>query len=133
MLKKGTKGSGEDLSGNEHDLYDREKAQMLNRIKLACKKQEISKLCLATDFSISEQEKAYLDGVSKQLKEWGIDTILGENIGGNISMWDTLTKAGNVLMIYKIGTTTHQMIDEEMNFYLENDISVIGAVALENK
>lgn len=133
LLKKGTKGSGEDLSGNEHDLYDREKAQMLNRIKLACKKQEISKLCLATDFSISEQEKAYLDGVSKQLKEWGIDTILGENIGGNISMWDTLTKAGNVLMIYKIGTTTHQMIDEEMNFYLENDISVIGAVALENK
>ena len=36
-------------------------------------------------------------------------------------------------MIYKIGTTTHQMIDEEMNFYLENDIAVIGAVALESK
>lgn len=90
-------------------------------------------ICLATDFSLNEQEKECLDSVSKQLKEWGINTVLGENISGNISVWDKLTEAGIVLMVYKIGTTTHQMIDEEMNFYLENDIAVIGAVALESK
>ena len=133
ILKKGTKGNGQDLSGSQKDVYEREKAQMMNRVRLACQKQEASTICLATDFSLNEQEKECLSGVSKQLKEWGINTVLGENISGNISVWDELTKAGIVLMIYKIGTTTHQMIDEEMSFYLENDIAVIGAVALESK
>lgn len=132
-LKKGTKGNGQDLSGSQKDVYEREKAQMMNRVRLACQKQETSVICLATDFSLTEQEKECLNSISKQLKEWGIKTVLGENISGNISVWDDLTKAGIVLMVYKIGTTTHQMIDEEMNFYLENDIAVIGAVALEIK
>lgn len=133
VLKKGTKGNGQDLTGSQKDAYEREKAQMMNRVRLACQKQETSTICLATDFSLNEQEKECLSGVSKQLNEWGVNTVLGENISGNISVWDELTKAGIVLMIYKIGTTTHQMIDEEMNFYLENDIAVIGAVALESK
>ena len=132
-MKKGTKGNGQDLSGSQKDAFEREKAQMMNRVRLACQKQEASMICLATDFSLNEQEKECLDSVSKQLKEWGINTVLGENISGNISVWDKLTEAGIVLMVYKIGTTTHQMIDEEMNFYLENDIAVIGAVALESK
>lgn len=133
VLKKGTKGNGQDLSGSQKDAFEREKAQMMNRVRLACQKQGASMICLATDFSLNEQEKVCLDSVSKQLKEWGINTVLGENISGNISVWDKLTEAGIVLMVYKIGTTTHQMIDEEMSFYLENDIAVIGAVALESK
>lgn len=133
VLKKGIKGNGQDLSGSQKDAFEREKAQMMNRVRLACQKQGASMICLATDFSLNEQEKVCLDSVSKQLKEWGINTVLGENISGNISVWDKLTEAGIVLMVYKIGTTTHQMIDEEMSFYLENDIAVIGAVALESK
>ncbi len=114
------------------DAGEREKAQLLNRVRLACQKQKVDKLCLASDFSLNRQEKECLKEVSAQLKDWGIDTVLSENISGNISMWDTLSEVGVVLMICKIGTTTHRMIDEEMTFYTENDIDVIGAAALEN-
>lgn len=132
ILRKGTKGNGEDLAGNQRDQYEREKAQLLNRVRLACKKQKFTKICLATDFSLSEQEKSFMGDASKQLKEWGIDTVLGENMAGNVSMWDTLTEVGNVLMVYRIGTTTHQMIDEEMNFYTENNLQIVGVITIEH-
>lgn len=132
ILKKGTKGTGEDLAGNQKDQYEREKAQLLNRIRLACQNQKLSKICIATDFSLNEQEKSFVESASKQLKEWGIDIILGENVTGNVSIWDALTEVGNVLMIYKLGTTTHQMIDEEMSFYTENNLEVIGAMTIEH-
>lgn len=132
ILRKGTRGNGEDLSGVRKDEYEREKAQLLNRVRLACKKQKLTKICLATDFSLSEQEKLFMEDASKQLKEWDIDTVLGENMAGNVLMWDTLTEVGNVLMIYRIGTTTHQMIDEEMNFYTENNLQIVGAITIEH-
>lgn len=131
IMKKGTKGTGEDLTGKQKDEYDRQKAQMVNRVKLACQKQGFSKMCLATDFSLNQQEKSFIDSVSKQLKDWGIDIVLGENIVGNVSIWDDMKQVGNVLMVYKIGTTTHHMIDEEMCFYMENNIEVLGAVTIE--
>lgn len=132
LLRKGTKGTGEDLARNQRNQYEREKAQLLNRVRLACKKQKFTKICLATDFSLSEQEKSFMGDASKQLKEWGIDTVLGENMAGNVSMWDTLTEVGNVLMVYRIGTTTHQMIDEEMNFYTENNLQIVGVITIEH-
>lgn len=131
ILKKGTKGTGEDLAGKQKDEYDRQKAQMVNRVKLACQKQGFSKMCLATDFSLNQQEKCFIDSLSKQLKDWGIDIVLGENIVGNVSVWDDMKQIGNVLMVYKIGVTTHRIIDEEMCFYTENNIEVLGAVTIE--
>ena len=72
-----------------------------------------------------------MESASKQLKAWGIETVAGENVAGNVSVWDTLTEVGSVLMLYKLGTTTHQMIDEEMRFYTENQLAVIGAMTIE--
>lgn len=131
ILKKGTKGTGEDLSGREKDDYERQRAQLLNRIRLACQSKEITRICIASDFSFSEQEKNFVESASKQLKAWGIETVVGENVAGNVSVWDTLTEVGSVLMLYKLGTTTHQMIDEEMRFYTENLLNVIGAMTIE--
>lgn len=131
LLKKGTKGTGEDLAGREKDDYERQRAQMLNRIRLACQSKEITKICIASDFSFSEQEKSFVESASKQLKAWGIETVVGENVAGNVSVWDTLTEVGSVLMIYKLGTTTHQMIEEEMRFYMENHLNVMGAMVIE--
>lgn len=131
ILKKGTKGTGEDLSGSQKDDYERQRAQLLNRIRLACQSKEITRICIASDFSFSEQEKSFVESASKQLKAWGIETVVGENVAGNVSVWDTLTEAGSVLMLYKLGTTTHQMIDEEMRFYTENQLNVMGAMMIE--
>lgn len=130
-LKKGTKGTGEDLAGREKDDYERQRAQMLNRIRLACQSKEITRICIASDFSFREQEKSFVESASKQLKAWGIETVVGENVAGNVSVWDTLTEVGSVLMLYKLGTTTHQMIDEEMGFYMENHLNVMGAMVIE--
>lgn len=130
-LKKGSSGSGEDLSGKEKDTYERERAQLLNRIRLACKTQETEKFCLATDFSFSEQDRGLLTTVQKQLQDWGIEVILAENAAGNVAVWDKLTETGAVFMLCKLDVTTHKVIDEEMQFYLENGLQVLGAAVLE--
>lgn len=130
-LKKGSKGNGEGLSGKEKDTYERERAQLLNRIRLACKTQKIDKICLATDFSFSEQDKNFLTIAQKQLKEWGLNVILGENAAGNVAVWDEMTEVGVVLVVCKIDTTTHKAIDEEMSFYQENNLQVLGAAVIE--
>lgn len=131
-LYKGKKGNGEDLSIVQKDGFEREKAQMLNRIRLSCQQQEITEICLATDFSLSEQEKEFMAVVSKQLSEWKIKTVLVENITGNISMWDAMTSIGKLLLVCRINKTTHRMIDEEMAFFNENHLEVLGAVTLEH-
>ena len=113
----------------QRKVYDQEIAQILNRVRLACKNQEIGKLCIASDFSFGAQEKESIEGIVKQLNSWGIDTVIAENASSDTTVWDTLAEIGTVLMVCKIGTTTHRIVDEEMSFYQENDIAVLGAVA----
>ncbi len=67
--------------------------------------------------------------IVKQLQAWGIDVFVAENASGDSSVWDALAEGGNVLMVCLIGTATHRMIDEEMDFYLGNGIAVAGTVA----
>ncbi len=104
-------------------------ARLVNRIRLACKKQGITKLCAASDFSFGIQEKECMENMSRQLESFGIHTVIAENAGRDTALWDMLTETGNVLMVCRIGTTTHRMIDDVMRFYQENGISVIGAMA----
>ncbi len=105
------------------------RAQVLNRIRLACKKQGVARLYAASDFIYRSQEKECLEGIASQLKGWGIELAATENASLDTASWDRLAEAGNVLMVCRIGKTTHRMIDDAMNFYLENGISVLGAVA----
>ena len=112
----------------QKNAYEQEKAQILNRVRLACKNQEITRLCIVSDFSFDEQEKACIADLAEQLNSWGIETLVTENAGRETAAWDTLADVGQVLMVCRIGTTTHRMVDEEMSFYQENDIAVLGAV-----
>ena len=57
--------------------------------------------------------------------------ILGENAAGNVAVWDEMTEVGVVLVVCKIDTTTHKAIDEEMSFYQENNLQVLGAAVIE--
>jgi len=118
-------------SGAGQGAYEQQKAQLLNRVRLSCKKQKISRLCLAADFTPDEKEKECMESMISQLREWELDVVFAENISGNISMWDALTDAGTVLMVCKIGHTTHRMVDDAMGFYQENGVAVLGAAALE--
>lgn len=101
---------------------------MLNRIRLACKRQGIEKLCLASDFTFDAKEKDDLETMAQRLDGYGIHTMIAENAGGSDALWDTMMETGNVLIVCRIGTTTHRMIDDAVRFYLENGISVMGAV-----
>lgn len=131
MQKKGANGTGEDLSGADKDTFEREKAQLLHRLKLACEKKEITCFLLTTDYTLSVWDKALVESMIKQLKAWGIEVVLAENITGDISLWDEMTQIGQIVMLYKVGETTHQRIDEEMTFYTENDMHVLGAAVIE--
>ena len=66
--------------------------------------------------------------MAQRLDGYGIHTMIAENAGGSDALWDTMMETGNVLIVCRIGTTTHRMIDDAVRFYLENGISVMGAV-----
>ena len=104
------------------------RAQVLNRIRLACKNQGIKKLCAASEFAFEEQERECMKSIAKQLKDWGIDIVISENASADTAMWDMIADTGNVLLLCKIDVTTHRMIDEAMSFYMENAIAVAGVV-----
>ncbi len=117
-------------TGGQMEAFERENAQLLNRLRLACKNQGLTKLCVASGFAFHAQEREYMQDIAGQLEKWGIHAVIAENAERDTALWDTLTETGNVLMVCRIGTTTHRMIDEAMNFYQENGIAVAGAMAL---
>lgn len=102
---------------------------ILNRIRLACKKDGITNLCMASDLSFHSQEKQCMENLKEQIKGCGIHAVIVENAEKDAAMWDTLAETGHVLMVWRIGTTTHGMIDDAMRFYQENGVSVLGVMA----
>ena len=101
----------------------------MNRVRLACKKQEITRLCLASDFALDDREREWMKLIAGQLKESGIDAVSAENAGSDTALWDMLAETGTVILVCRMGTTTHRMIDDAMRFYRENGVAVIGAMA----
>lgn len=112
-----------------HDAYGSTQVQVMNRIRLACKKQGTAELYAVSDFRLNAAEKECLESMACRLRDCGIEMTVAENACMDTSAWDSLTETGNVLLVCRMGTTTHRMIDDALNFYLENGIAVIGAAA----
>ncbi len=103
------------------------KVQLLNRIRLSCNKQGVDRLCAASGGPFSVQERKCLEEIAQQLKSCGIDLAVVENVRTDVAVWDKLWETGTVILVCKIGATTHRMVDDMMGFYLENGITVAGA------
>lgn len=127
ILLKGSTGE------KQPDAFGCTKEQVFGRVRLACQKQGISKLCAASDFPLDVPERECLESMAGQLKEYGIDLAVAESVSADIAAWDGLSETGNVLMVCRIGTTTRRMIDHAMQFYLENGIAVMGAAVFQTK
>lgn len=117
------------VSRKQPDAFENSRFQVLNRIRLVCQKRGIVKFCAAADFVLSMQEKECLRNMEKQLGNWNIGMTVVENASMDAAVWDNLADNGTVLMICRTGMTTHQMIEDAMIFYCENEISVMGAAA----
>ncbi len=131
-VKKAGKKSGK-LPGSAGNSYEHRLEQTLGRIRLACKKQGIEKLCLAAEFSAGTKEQDILELFAKQLQEWGIQTVLGNMPDSDVSQWNLLEETGTVLLACRTGVTAYPMVDNAMEFYLENDITVLGAVLFHSR
>lgn len=119
------------LADTPKDASKQAEAQILNRIRLSCKKQGITRLCAASDFAFTDSEKQCMEHLARQLDDLGIHAEIAENAGSDTVLWDNLAETGNVLLVCRIGTTTHRMIDDAMRFYMENGIHVAGAMAFQ--
>lgn len=109
----------------------REQERIVNRIRLACQKRGIQKICLAADFVPAQQERLCLEHLAQRLQEWEIAALPLDDAGRNAAVWDTAAETGTVLLVCKTGCSTHRMVEREMEFYLENGITVLGAALLE--
>lgn len=116
------------IAGAWRDAFGQTGIQVLSRVRIACQKLGITEFCAASDFLLQQLEMDCLDSMSVCLKEWNMEMTVAENINTDTGAWDRLIETGSVLMICRIGTTTHQMIDDAMQFYLQNGITVAGAV-----
>ncbi len=128
-LKKKTGRAGSRHFAAYQKKQEQEMMQMLGRVKLSCKKQGITKICMASDYSFSSQEKDCIAEMTDKLRQCGIDMITVDNVNRNAALWDSVVEAGSVLVACRIGVTTHRAIDEEMSFYQENGMEVLGAAA----
>lgn len=120
------------LGGNaskKDNAFGREKEKLAGRLRLACKRQGISELYAVSDFALNSQEKECIGNLAGQLKKCGIEILTAEDTKSDAANWDNIAKCRNVLMVCRIGATTHQAIDDAMGFYEENGIAVIGAMA----
>ena len=106
------------------DVFAQTQVQVMNRIRLTCLKQGITKLCAVSDFPLEECERAWLERVGRGLEEQNICMETAENVNADTEVWKRLIKTGNVLMVYRTGTTTHREIDDAITFYTENSIAV---------
>lgn len=118
--------------GKKQDIQEKEKERIVSRIRIACEKQGISRICLAADFQPAPSERLCLESMAKKLREWEIDAVSAEDANQNAAMWDMAAEVGTVLLVCRIGSSTHQMVDGEMAFYQENGIRVLGAALLES-
>lgn len=129
ILKNQRKKPGRVCTGEQQNRSLQEEKKLVNRIRFACKNQGITKLCIAAGFLPEEQEKECIQRIAGQLKNQGIDAVFMENASEDAAVWDTLAEMRNVLMVLKIGTTAYRTLDEELCFYLENEIAVAGIMA----
>ncbi len=101
------------------------------RIRLACKKHGVSKLFLSAEFAADQEAENCLQELAEQLHGWGIDAVPAAGVAHNPSLWDMLFETEAVLMICRMDTTTYQAVDSALDFYLENDLEIFGAAALQ--
>ncbi len=127
-IKPECRKTGNKRLASRQDAYGHTGLQAAVRMKLACRRKKVAKLCVAADFPLASFEKECLKGIVAQLKEAGIEMSAAEHISADTAAWDSLAETGNVLLVCRIGTTTHQMLDSALNFYLQNGISLIGVV-----
>lgn len=113
----------------KQNAFEKEKAMAVNRIRMACKNSNLTTLYMVSDFSFSEKEKECLEFMVQQLERCGIELIIGEKGIMDTTLWEKLAETGNVLMVCRIETTTHQNVNDAMEFYVENHIKMIGTVA----
>lgn len=111
------------------DLAACGQTQVVNRIRLACHKHGITKLCAAADYPLDDSERESLKRMAEQLKDWGITMTAVENACTDVGSWDILSQTGHILYVCRIGRTTHRMIDETMSFCQENGVMAAGAAA----
>lgn len=130
-IKKILGFSGSKWTGTGQADKNQQTAQMLNRIRLVCEKQQIKKLCLAVEFPLDGKEKELIGQVSGQLQEWGIQTVTAENLSGDVSQWNKLEGEDAMVLFCRSGITTHQSIDHVMEIVSDNKIPAAGAVVLE--
>lgn len=123
--------SGSKWTGAGQADKDQQTAQMLNRIRLVCEKQEMKNLCLAVEFPLDGKDKELLGQVSSQLQEWGIRTVTAENLSGDVSQWNKLEGEDALVLFCKSGVTTHQSVDHVMEIVSDNKVPTAGAVVLE--
>lgn len=116
----------------QKDIHAKEAEKVLNRLKIVCANKEISKISLSADFILDSQEQKCVQGMAEQIRAWGIEASVIENIREDSAGWSTAAESGTILMLCRTGTTTRRIIDEEMEVCLENGIKVIGAVIMEN-
>lgn len=123
-----TTSNAEHLPAAGKDALCKEAAGVLNRIRFVCKKRGIERIVIVSDFDLDGREKECLDELAAKLQDYGIGAVIADNINRDTVFWDSAADAGSLLMVCRIGTTTHRMIDDAMGFYTENGMDVMGTV-----
>lgn len=102
---------------------ENEKQTIVSKIKVLCNKNDIKKVAIAA--SVEEAEKQQLEDISQKLSSNGISCDVFD-----VNHMDAFEKVENVVVIGKIGKTNYGTIENEILFYNDQNIKVLGYITV---
>ena len=112
------------------DAVDESVARVTAQLKIVCKEKEIHHICVLPAYSLDATDKKYVDIIQSTLQKAGIQVDIMEKVYDTPEQWDSLSEIRAVVPIYWLGHTKYKEINQEMKFYFENNMEVLGVAAL---
>lgn len=126
----GTIYTGEKKSSRNES---KEQDKLVLGIGFLCEDKAIREICIPIADSFDDTIEKHIQDLQDKLAKRGIQSQFVKNICEQPEKWEEFRQIGYVVPVYDMGHTTHHKINEEMKFYQENHIEVLGIVAVEDQ
>lgn len=101
------------------------------RLGMLCEEKKIAEFAVLPTIPLKEEAQNSLKTLQERLEKQGIQSKCVENILDMPGQWGEIRKTEYVVPVYDMGHTAYNKINEEMKFYQENHIEVLGVIAVE--
>lgn len=109
--------------------YEKKLSYMASRIKVVCRKESIDKLYITSSCMAKIDNKVLVDIVETLKKDIKDVSCIGDLCIEPVAL-EKAKEMDNVIILEKIGVSHYEDIAEQIKIITENEINIIGAIAI---